>query len=123
MMRIIIACGTGFIETSLAKSLLMDGHQVWILTRNPETAHLDEGAQGFRWDGRTTNGWEALVSQVDAIVNLPVFALQLLLGEMSTLVLGRQYLVPKSLQELGFRFRCEKAGPALWDLLVGSSHS
>ncbi len=54
---------------------------------------------------------------------VPVFALQLLLGEMSTLFLGRQYLVPKSLQELGFRFRCEKAGPALWDLLVGSSHS
>jgi NAD dependent epimerase/dehydratase family enzyme len=70
MMRIIIACGTGFIETSLTKSLLMDGHQVWILTRNPKTAHLAEGAQGVRWDGRTTNGWEALVSQVDAIVNL-----------------------------------------------------
>ena len=69
-MRIIITGGTGFIGTALTKSLLLDGHQVWILTRNPQTAYLPEGARGVGWDGRTTNGWESLVSQVDAIVNL-----------------------------------------------------
>lgn len=306
-MRIIITGGTGFIGTALTKSLLLDGHQVWILTRNPQSAHLSEGARGVGWDGRTTNGWESLVSQVDAIVNLagenlgagswtkarknrilssrveagrvvteairkanprpkiliqasavgfygphgsegvtedfplgrgflaevcsnwepstqpveqlgvrrvvvrtgvvlskdagafprlllpyrlfvggplgngrqgfpwihpadevagirfllendqatgifnlsapeplsnadfgrvlarvmrrpywftiPAFVLRLMLGEMSTLVLDGQYMVPKRLQEFGFRFRFEKAEPALWDLFVGSSHS
>jgi hypothetical protein len=54
---------------------------------------------------------------------VPAFAIRLLLGEMSTLVLDGQYMVPNRLLELGFRFRFEKAEPALWDLFVGSSHS
>ena len=69
-MRIIVAGGTGFIGTALTKSLLAKGHQVWILTRNPHTARLVEGARVVGWDGRTTTGWGELVSQVDAIVNL-----------------------------------------------------
>jgi uncharacterized protein (TIGR01777 family) len=69
-MRIIVAGGTGFIGTALTKSLLAEGHQVWILTRNLQTARLVEGARGIGWDGRTTTGWKELVSQVDAIINL-----------------------------------------------------
>ncbi len=69
-MRVIVAGGTGLIGTALAKSLLLDGHQVWILTRNLSRAPLAEGALGVAWDGRTTVGWEELVSRVDAIVNL-----------------------------------------------------
>ncbi len=69
-MRIIIAGGTGMIGTALAKTLLLDGNQVWILSRNPSTAILPEGARGVAWDGCTTAGWEPLVSQADAIVNL-----------------------------------------------------
>jgi uncharacterized protein (TIGR01777 family) len=48
----------------------------------------------------------------------PAFALRLLLGEMSTLVLEGTYMLPKRLQDLGFRFRYETAEPALWDLLT-----
>ncbi len=69
-MRIIVAGGTGFIGTALTKSLLAEGHQVWILTRNPQTARLAEGGRGVGWDGRTVTGWGELVSQVDAIINL-----------------------------------------------------
>ncbi|MFA5872492.1 MAG: DUF1731 domain-containing protein, partial [Anaerolineales bacterium] len=50
---------------------------------------------------------------------VPAFALRLLLGEMSTLVLEGQYMLPKRLQELGFRFRFETAEAALRDLLPG----
>lgn len=69
-MRIIVAGGTGFIGSALTKSFQADGHQVWILTRNPQTAQRTKGARGVGWDGRTTTGWGELVSQVDAIVNL-----------------------------------------------------
>jgi uncharacterized protein (TIGR01777 family) len=69
-MRIIVTGGTGFIGTALTKSLLAEGHQVWILTRNLQTARLVEGARGIGWDGHTTTGWKELVSQVDGIINL-----------------------------------------------------
>ncbi|MGA2503876.1 MAG: TIGR01777 family oxidoreductase [Anaerolineales bacterium] len=69
-MRIIITGGTGLIGRALAESLILDGHQVWILTRNPSTAHIAESAQGVYWDSRTTAGWDPLVSQMDAVVNL-----------------------------------------------------
>jgi len=69
-MRIIIAGGSGLIGSALAKHLLATGHHVWILTRNPGATPRADKAQVVRWDGQSTNGWEALVSQTDAIVNL-----------------------------------------------------
>jgi uncharacterized protein (TIGR01777 family) len=50
---------------------------------------------------------------------VPAFALRLVLGGMSTLVLDGAYLLPKRLQELGFYFRFETAEAALSDLLAG----
>jgi uncharacterized protein (TIGR01777 family) len=69
-MRVLITGGTGMIGKALVKSLLADGHQVWVLTRSPQTARLPEGAQGIGWDGRTTTGWGEWMSQMDAVVNL-----------------------------------------------------
>ena len=69
-MRILITGGTGLIGSYLVNSLLADGHQVWVLTRRPETAHLQDGARPVGWDGRTTTGWGDLVSEMDGIVNL-----------------------------------------------------
>lgn len=63
-MRILISGGTGMIGTALAKSLLADGHRVWVLTRDPGTARLPEGAIPLGWDGRgeTMSGMEAVVN-------------------------------------------------------------
>lgn len=69
-MRIIIAGGSGLIGSALANLLVASGHQVWVLTRNAERTEVAEGAHPVRWDGYSTNGWESLVSQADAIINL-----------------------------------------------------
>ncbi len=49
----------------------------------------------------------------------PAFALHLLLGEMSTLVLGGQRAVPQRLVESGYSFQFPHLEPALRDLLKG----
>jgi uncharacterized protein len=69
-MHILITGGTGMIGTALVKSLLAEGHQVWVLTRNPQAVHMPEGARAVGWDGRTSAGWGEVVSQMDAVVNL-----------------------------------------------------
>lgn len=69
-MRILIAGGTGMIGTALTKSLLSDGHQVWVLTRNPARARLPQGVTALGWNGRDTAGWGDAVGQMDAVVNL-----------------------------------------------------
>ncbi len=207
-MRIMITGGTGMIGRRLIRSLLADGNQVWVLTRNPLTARLPEGVLALKWDGRSTSGWGELASRMDGIVNLagenigadrwtaarkqrildsrvqagkavteailhasprpkvlvqasaigyygprdsqpvseesapyplsnadfgrtiakmmrrpywlpaPAFALRLLLGEMSTLVLDGAFVRPTRLLELGFRFRFEQAEEALSDLFL-----
>ncbi|MEX1246852.1 MAG: TIGR01777 family oxidoreductase [Anaerolineales bacterium] len=48
---------------------------------------------------------------------LPRFALQLALGEASTVVMDGQRAVPRNLNELGFKFKFAQLEPALQDLL------
>jgi len=69
-MNILISGGSGFIGSALTRSLLEDKHKVWILTRNPDRMRLPEGAQPVRWDGRTSQGWIGIFSQMDAVINL-----------------------------------------------------
>jgi uncharacterized protein len=69
-MNILISGGSGFIGSALTRSLLADGHKIWVLTRNPARTRLLEGAQSVRWDGRTSQGWIGVFSQMDAVVNL-----------------------------------------------------
>lgn len=52
-----------------------------------------------------------------ALLPVPGFALQLLYGEMSTLVTTGQRVVPSRLTELGFEFRHPELAPALADVL------
>ncbi len=69
-MRALLVGGTGLIGKALASNLISAGHQVWILSRHPENGHIPPGATAEKWDGCTTAGWEKLVADMDAIVNL-----------------------------------------------------
>jgi uncharacterized protein (TIGR01777 family) len=70
-MRIIITGGTGLIGRHLAGSLAADGHEVIVLSRNPERAQgLPAGVRLEKWDGRTAAGWGHLADGAGAIVNL-----------------------------------------------------
>jgi len=66
-MKVMIAGGSGFLGQALTKSLLADGHQVFILTRGTRTT---EGAQAVQWDAKTTNGWGHLVNEMDVMIHL-----------------------------------------------------
>lgn len=70
-MRVIITGGTGLIGQALTQSLTQDGHEVIVLTRNPEQATgLPASATAVKWDARTANGWGHLADGAWAIVNL-----------------------------------------------------
>ena len=69
-MDVLISGGTGMIGTALTKSMLADGHQVWVLTRKPKDARLPDGANAIEWDGCTSAGCGDVVNHVDAVINL-----------------------------------------------------
>ena len=70
-MKVLIAGGTGFIGTALAKSLDEDGHKVFILTRRKS-----QNPSWIQWDGKTTKGWAYIVNEMDAVVNLTGYGLE-----------------------------------------------
>lgn len=70
-MRIIIAGGSGLVGSALARDLAGDGHEVHILTRNPDRARPEApGISYVGWDARSAAGWGHLADGSDAIVNL-----------------------------------------------------
>jgi uncharacterized protein (TIGR01777 family) len=71
-MRIIITGGSGLIGSALAAGLAGDGHEVIVLTRDPDraAARLGQGIRAARWDGRTAEGWGRLADGAGAIINL-----------------------------------------------------
>ncbi|HLO14032.1 MAG TPA: TIGR01777 family oxidoreductase [Anaerolineales bacterium] len=70
-MKVLIAGGSGFLGTALKDSLIKDHHDVFILTR-----HASMNPNQIHWDGKTTNGWEPLINEMDAVVNLTGFGLE-----------------------------------------------
>lgn len=68
-MKVVIVGGTGLIGRALAESLLRDGHEVDVVSRNPN-AHVPGGAVLARWDGRSASDWGRLIDGADAVVNL-----------------------------------------------------
>ncbi len=53
-----------------------------------------------------------------AFMPAPAFALKLVFGEMASILLEGQRVLPKKLLETGYRFRFAELGPALSDLLA-----
>jgi len=70
-MKVLIAGGTGFLGSALTESLEHDNHQVFILTR-----HKPSSPNHVHWDGKTTNGWGHLVSDMDVVINLTGYGLE-----------------------------------------------
>jgi uncharacterized protein len=62
--KVLIAGGTGFLGSALARSLDLAGHEVWILTRRQPRRSRE-----LQWDGQSVNGWSMCVSEMDAVVN------------------------------------------------------
>ena len=52
-----------------------------------------------------------------AFLPLPTFVLQILLGEMSELVLGSQRVLPERLNQQGFKFQFTQLRQTLADIL------
>lgn len=69
-MRIIITGGTGLIGTQLAQAMAADGHEIIVLSRNPDNYTFPVGVTGVQWDGQTAVGWAEWAESADAIVNL-----------------------------------------------------
>ncbi|MNN34250.1 Epimerase family protein [compost metagenome] len=55
--------------------------------------------------------------QRPTLLGVPGFALRMLLGEMSVLLLGGQRVIPQRLQDEGFQFRFNDLPAALADVL------
>ncbi len=69
-MRVIITGGTGLIGRELAKALIAEDHEVYILSRNPRRAVVPERATVQEWDASSAEGWTSLITDDTAIVNL-----------------------------------------------------
>ena len=70
-MNVLIAGGSGFIGTTLSKSLEQDGHKVFILTRSQP-----KKPNQIQWDGKTTDGWGSHVNEMDVVINLTGYGLE-----------------------------------------------
>lgn len=70
-MQVLITGGTGLIGQKLVANLHKDGHEILVLSRDPERISQPQpGVRYVHWDGRTSKGWENLVEGLDAVINL-----------------------------------------------------
>ncbi len=66
-MRVTIAGGSGFIGEAVVRELLSRGHDVAVLTRNPQKT---DAGRPLVWDGKTQGSWSKDVAAADVVVNL-----------------------------------------------------
>ncbi len=68
--KIILAGGSGFIGSKLAKKLASAGYEIVILTRFPRAASANSSIRYVGWDDRDLGGWTQEIESSKAIVNL-----------------------------------------------------
>jgi len=66
--KIILAGGTGFLGSALAKRFCESEHEVIVLTRAPR-GRADK-IKELSWDGKSLGEWAELVDGADAVINL-----------------------------------------------------
>jgi hypothetical protein len=69
-MKVLLAGGTGFLGSHVARALVHAGHHVAVLTRNPGAARRAPGVEAELWDGRTPGRWVESLATAGAVVNL-----------------------------------------------------
>ena len=66
--RIVIAGGSGFIGTALAREFVRRGFAVVVLTRSPR--ERSDAERAVAWDAETAGGWAAELDGAAAVINL-----------------------------------------------------
>ncbi len=66
--RIIIAGGSGFLGTALARRFVAAGDEVTVLTRLPK--NRSDGVKEVLWDARSLGEWSALLDGAEVVINL-----------------------------------------------------
>jgi uncharacterized protein (TIGR01777 family) len=66
--KIILAGGSGFLGTAIARKFQERGDDVTILTRAPQ--NRTNGVREVSWDAKTLGDWTTLVDGADAVINL-----------------------------------------------------
>ncbi len=70
-MKILMSGGSGLIGGAFLQEALKHGHQITVLSRNPqEHPELSSQVSVVRWDSRTTDGWQQVMDEMDAVINL-----------------------------------------------------
>jgi len=70
-MRVVITGGSGLIGRAVAAPLAAQGHDVVVLSRDPERVRgLPAGVRAVRWDSHSATGWETLLEAGSAVINL-----------------------------------------------------
>ena len=65
-MKIVIPGGSGQVGTMLARDFVANGHEVVVLSRQPDSAPW----RTVSWDGRSLGDWAAEVDGADAVINM-----------------------------------------------------
>lgn len=70
-MTVFITGGSGFLGRALAASLIADGYETVLLTRQPARAgDVPAGVRTLKWDGRSAAGWGDMLGRDDIVMNL-----------------------------------------------------
>jgi len=71
-MNILMSGGTGLVGKELGKSLIAQGHKIFLLTRSPEksSTHTPYAHTAIRWDATHPEIADDLMSKIDGIINL-----------------------------------------------------